>query len=410
MISGIFAINFAGKNVSVVASIIHDSEITETSLLDTFSKEKIEGGTIGHFSRDKYKILYYATAGHESKYLLGMILGSETDHTLFETLLRKEAELLLLKDRVKNLSSNLKECYQSIVRGAIQSIEERILEIDKDREETHRRINSLEEQLKTFYSEEKQLLAELEKGKETDSIIGKIETVILKQKELEELIDEQKNLERLSEENASNLKNELVKLQEIYSQIPEFTLQPLAEALEETKPEPFKESTSSEISELMKKLELLSYKQSTPQSELVSDEKSTVLVPETTPVHSEIINQAAESPPSGTPSGTMLEREEKAATMSDILVEMVGEAKAAILEYLFWIKKPRTVNEISQDLEAAVQIIIENADDLVNRGYACKVSKKNTKEVYLTVCPNCPLQSRCQKEPAINWDQITHKR
>ncbi|MEM2957524.1 MAG: hypothetical protein Q6366_008930 [Candidatus Freyarchaeota archaeon] len=419
MISGIFALYFLGKNVSVVASIIHDSDIPEKDILDVFSKEKIEGGTIGNFSRDKYKILYYATAENESKYLLGIILGSKTDHTPFETPLKEEAELLLRKDRVKNLSSNLKESYQSIVRGAMQSIEERISKIDRDREETHRKISSLEQQLKTFYSEEKQLLAELEKGKETDTIIRKIENIIVNQKELEELIEEQKNIEKIFEEKLSNLKNELAKLQAVNIRIPEFTLrQPLEEALEEAKPEEaleeaepetLKESTSSDILNLMKKLEALSHKQSTLQAELVSAEESTVSVPEATPVHSETIEQVAEPIASRAPSDKTLEREEE-ATMSDVLAKMVGEVKAAILEYLFWIKKPRTINEISQDLETTAQTIIENAEDLVNQGYACKLSKKNTKEVYLTVCPNCPLQSRCQKGRAINWEQIIHKK
>lgn len=410
MISGIFALYFVGKNVSVVASIIHDSDIPEKDILDVFSKEKIEGGTIGNFSRDKYKILYYATAENESKYLLGIILGSKTDHTPFETPLKEEAELLLRKDRVENLSSNLKESYQSIVRGAMQSIEERISKIDRDREETHRKISSLEQQLKTFYSEEKQLLAELEKGKETDTIIRKIENIIVNQKELEELIEEQKNIEKIFEEKLSNLKNELAKLQAVNIRIPEFTLrQPLEEALEEAKPETLKESTSSDILNLMKKLEALSHKQSTLQAELVSAEESTVSVPEATPVHSETIEQVAEPIASRAPSDKTLEREEE-ATMSDVLAKMVGEVKAAILEYLFWIKKPRTINEISQDLETTAQTIIENAEDLVNQGYACKLSKKNTKEVYLTVCPNCPLQSRCQKGRAINWEQIIHKK
>ncbi|MEM2136155.1 MAG: hypothetical protein QXG44_14970, partial [Candidatus Jordarchaeaceae archaeon] len=317
---------------------------------------------------------------------------------------------LLRKDRVENLSSNLKESYQSIVRGAMQSIEERISKIDRDREETHRKISSLEQQLKTFYSEEKQLLAELEKGKETDTIIRKIENIIVNQKELEELIEEQKNIEKIFEEKLSNLKNELAKLQAVNIRIPEFTLrQPLEEALEEAKPETLKESTSSDILNLMKKLEALSHKQSTLQAELVSAEESTVSVPEATPVHSETIEQVAEPIASRAPSDKTLEREEE-ATMSDVLAKMVGEVKAAILEYLFWIKKPRTINEISQDLETTAQTIIENAEDLVNQGYACKLSKKNTKEVYLTVCPNCPLQSRCQKGRAINWEQIIHKK
>lgn len=410
MVSGVFVLNFVGKNVSVVASIIHAGDVTEKDILDIFSKEEIECGTIGLFSRGKDKILYYATAEDDGKYLLGIILGSEIDHALFETPLREEAKLLLHRDGVKNLSSNLKPGYQNIIRRAMKSIEERISEIYKDKEEARRKIISLEEKLKNLYSEEKQLLLELEKGEETDTIIRKIETIILNQKELEELIKEQKNIEKIFEEKFSNLKSELAKLHAVNSQIPEFTLQqPPAEALEEAEPEPLVESTSSEISNLMKKLEALSHIQSTLKTELVSDEGQTALVPETIPAYSEMSEQMIESVASGAPPGTTLEREEK-ATMSDILVEMVGEVKAAILEYLFWIRKPKTIIEISQDLETTAQMIIENAEDLVNQGYACKLSKKNTKEVYLTVCPNCPLQSRCQKERAINWDQIAHKK
>jgi uncharacterized protein YPO0396 len=124
-------------------------------------------------------------------------------------------------------------------------------------------------------------------------------------------------------------------------------------------------------------------------------------------MYTETIEPLIETPSSK--ASSVLEPESDHARLSRILTEKFGEAKSVVLEYLFWLKKPRTITEISQDLEIPVEKIIKTAEDLLKDGYICQLTRKNVKEAYLTVCPNCPLQAKCGKERPIDWDQILSK-
>lgn len=413
MPSEVFVIDFWGKSVSPTYSILYRSNITEENILDIFSGREIVMAAIQQFSTDTNKLLYYAIGEEEKKSLLGIMLGLNEEQELFEKPLRGEAELLLQKDRSENFFFEIKTSYQNIIQKAIENIEERISGLDKERDENNRSIENLEEEMRMYYAEEKELLAELEKEEETDSIMKKIEDVITKQKQLEELIKTKKNLQGVHEEKFFNFKNKISEMQEFYNQISEFTFvqypEPGEIITEETEVEELEPPTeaTSEISDLMKKLKALSSKQLTTQSESVPYEDSTVLESETPTTYNETIESITESSSSEISSVSELESEE--ATLSDILAEKVGGVKAAIIEYLFWLKKPRTIAEISRDLGTPSEDLREYIEDMVKNGYMCKLTKKNIKEIYLTVCPSCPIQSKCVKERAIDWDQILSK-
>ena len=413
MPSEVFVIDFWGKSVSLNYSILYKSNITEENIIDIFSGREIVVGSVQHFSTGTHKVLYYVIAENEKNSLLGIMLGLNEDQELFETPLTEEAELLLQKDRNENFFFELKTSYQNIIQKAIKTIEERMAELDREKEENNRSIENLEEEIKKYYNMEKELLAELEKEEQTNSAMEKIESVITKQKQLEELIKTQKNLQKVHEEKSSNLKNKIIELQGLYNQISEFTfvlspIEPRETIKEEIEVEelvPTIETTSnSEISDLMKKLEALSSKQLTSQNELVSYENSTILESETSTAYNETIEPFTES--SSSEISSVSESESKEATISDFLTEKVGGIKAAIMEYLFWLKKPRTIAEISRDLETPTKDLREHIEEMVKNGYMCKLTKKNIKEIYLTICPSCPLQSKCVKERAIDWDQI----
>nr|MDO8079953.1 hypothetical protein [Candidatus Freyarchaeota archaeon] len=416
---GIFVISFLDESVSLDFSIFHTSDVTEEDIRHIFSGMEIEKGTIQHLFTSSLKILYYAIVRNEKESLLGMVLHLKEEPDLFETPLREEAELLLQKDREENFSINLKASYQRIVQKAVKNIEEIIAKMDKkEKEEKSRNIKNLEEELKKFYNEEKELLAKLEREGETSSIIEKMEAVIAKQKQLEELIRMQKNLKapmELPKEKYSDLRNELIELQELYNQINEFTVvqssiepeEAIKEEIEEKELKPTEKAASnSEISDLMKRLQTLSSKQLTSQSKLVSSESSKALEPETTTMYNKKIASLTEAPSSKI---SVLESESEETRLSRILTEKFGESKGVILEYLFWLKKPRTITEISQDLEIPAEKIIEPAEDLAKNGYICEMTKKNVKEIYLTVCPSCPLQHKCGKKRPIDWNQILSK-
>ncbi|MFB0563158.1 MAG: hypothetical protein ACETWM_18310 [Candidatus Lokiarchaeia archaeon] len=413
MPSEVFVIDFWGKSVSPTYSIVYKSNITEDNIIDIFSGREIVMGAIQQFSTDTNKVLYYAIGEEEKKSLLGIMLGLNEEQELFEKPLREEAELLLQKDRSENFFFEIKISYQNIIQKSIENIEERISGLDKERDENNRSVENLEEEMRRYYNEEKELLAELEKEEETNSIMEKIEAVITEQKQLEELIKTKKNIQRVHKEKSFNFKNKISELQEFYNQISEFTFvqypEPGEIIIEETEVEELEPTieATSEISDLMKKLETLSSKQLTSQSESVSYENSTFLESETPTSYNETIESITESTSSEISSVSEMQSEK--ATISDILIEKIGGIKAAIMEYLFWLKKPRTIAEISRDLETPAEDLREHIEDMVKNGYMCKLTKKNIKEIYLTICPSCPLQSKCVKERAIDWDQILSK-
>ncbi len=433
----VFVIDFSGKNVSLDSLIFHTISITEEDIIDIFSDIEIVVGNIQHFSTGTNKILYYIIAENGKKSLMGLLLGLEEDQGLFEVPLLEEAELLLRKDRDENFLFEIKESNKAIIQKAIKRIEERMAALDKEREENNTSVKNLEEELKNFYDKEKELLAELEKGAETNSIMEKIESVINRQKQLEERIKTQKNL-KVQEDQSFNLKNQIINLQKLYNHFDEFTfiqssLMPekmvqeeveetepekmvqeeveetepekmVQEEVEETELEPVIEPISdSEILDLKRKLENLSAKQSASQDGLVSTENSMTLESEITTTYNETIEPFTESSNS---EKSVLEPEVEKSTISGILTEKVGRVKAAIIEYLFWLKKPRTIAEISQDLETSAEEIREQVEDMVKNGYICQLTKKNIKEIFVTVCPNCPLQHKCEKERGIDWNQI----
>jgi hypothetical protein len=411
---GIFVISLLDESVSMDFSIFHSSDVTEEDIRHIFLGMEIEKGTVQHLFTSSLKILYYAIVRDEKESLLGIVLNLKEETELFETPLREESELLLQKDRDENFSTNLKESYQRIVQKAVKNIEERIAKMDKkEDQEKNKNVKKLEEELKKFYNEEKELLAKLEREGETSSILEKIEAVMKKQKQLEGLIQTQQSLRTPKEEEKySDMRKELTELQELYNQINGFTViqasvKPeiaVKEEMEQKEPEPAEEvASNSEISDLMQRLQTLSFKQSTSQSELVSSENSKALEYETTTIHNGKVEPLAE------PSSSKIsipEPESKEARLSRILIEKFGEPKGVILEYLFWLKKPRTITEISQDLEIPAEKITGPAEDLAKNGYVCQMTKKSGKEIYLTVCPSCPLKLKCGKKSPIDWNQI----
>lgn len=410
---GIFVISFLDESVSLDFSIFHSSDVTEEEIRHIFLGMEIEKGMVQHLFTSSFKILYYATVRDEIESLLGMVLNLKEEPDLFETPLREEAELLLQKERDENFSVNLKESYQKIVQKAVKNIEERIAKMDeKGEEEKKKNVKKLEEELKKFYNEEKELLAKLEREGETSSIMEKIETVMKKQKQLEDLIRSQKIFKTPKEEEKySDLRKELMDLQELFNQINEFTViqasvKPeiaVKEEIEQKEPEPAKEvAFNPEISDLMQRLQTLSSKQSTSQSELVNESYRAQEYESTTIYNGKI--EPLTEPSSSKIS--VVEPESKEAKLSRILIEKFGKAKGAILEYLFWLKKPRTITEISQDFEIPAEKITEPAEDLAKNGYVCKMTRKSGKEIYLTVCPSCPLQLKCGKKSPIDWNQI----
>lgn len=415
MPQGIFVISFLDEDVSLDSSIFHDSDVTQEEIRHIFLGMETEKGTIQHLFTSSLKILYYVVASKEKESLLGMVLHLKEDPKIFEEQLKKEAEILLQKERDENFSSNLKASYQRIVQKAIKNIEERIAEIDrKEREEEKKNVKKVEEELKKLYNEEKELLAKLEREGKANSIIERIESVMKKQKQLEELIRTQKNLETpKEEEKSSDLKKELVELQELYNKINEFTViqtpikteEVIVEEIEQKEQESSQEAISdSEITDLMQRLQTLSSKRLTSQEEIVSSESFKALASETpTTIYSEKVEPLTEPPSSKV---SISEPESEEARLSRILTERFGKAKGVILEYLFWIKKPRSIKEISQDLEIFSEKIVGPVEDLVKNGCICQMTKKSGKEIYLTVCPSCPLKLKCGKKSSIDWNQI----
>ncbi|MHA1605153.1 MAG: hypothetical protein ACTSWF_10945, partial [Candidatus Freyarchaeota archaeon] len=287
-------------------------------------------------------------------------------------------------------------------------------EAGKEREEKEANIKNFEEELEKLYAGERELLAELEKGVGTDSTMEKIEVVLTKQKQFEELIQINKNLKKTFEKKEFNLRNERMKLREIHNKIDELTpVQSLIAPGKEKEEEPeeralkqvevgeapaLEDSVSGKIAEAsplstlpMPHVELVPEEGSLP----VESESPTVGVQKTESTAGTIGSQAH-----------LVSESESVRTMFDFFAERVGSVKAAIIEYLFWMRKPRTVSETSQDLETPAEKIREHSEDLANSGYVCRMTKKRTEEIYLTVCPSCPLRARCGKERVVDWDKI----
>ncbi|MEM3586891.1 MAG: hypothetical protein QXO71_06155 [Candidatus Jordarchaeaceae archaeon] len=413
---GIFVISFLDEIVSLDYSIFHTDDVTREDIQHIFLGMEIEKGTVQHLFTSSFKILYYAITINEKEALMGMVLRLKEKPELFEKPLREEAESLLQKERDENFATYLKSSYQNIVQKAIKSIEEEIGEIiKKEEEEEKKNIKKAEEELKKLYAEEKELLAKLEREGETDSIMEKIEAVMTKQKQLEEIIQKQKSLET-PKEDYSDLKEELIELKELYNKINEFqVVQEPIKTEEVTKKEveqketepPLEAPPSSDISDLLQRLQTLSTKQSTLQSETVSIESPKALE-ESKAIYEEKI-ETPTVPPSSSSEVLTPELESEEARISRILTERFGKAKGIILEYLFWIKKPRTIAEISQDLEISAEKIVEPADELTKNGYVCQMTKKKGKEIYLTVCPSCPLKLKCGRKSSIDWNEILSK-
>lgn len=415
MPSEVFVIDFSGNNVLEDSLIFHTVNLSKEDIIDFFSDIGIVVGITQHFSTDINKILYYAIVENSKKSLLGIIFDLEEEHELFETPLLEEAELLLRKDRDENFFYKIKLAYQRIIQKALKSIEGSISELDKEKEENTKNVEKLEVVLNNLYNEEKELLVELEKGEETDSIMEKIEEIITKQKQLEEIIKTQKNLVKINEEKFFNLKNMIMKLQEFYDTIREFTfdqsLIKSKEIVEEQVEEQEIQSTTEEVSnteilDLKKKLEILSSKRLAPISEPVSTEETSIGSEATSTYNKkvELYEGSTDLKISLFPDAVS-----ETATISGILAEKVGKVPSAIMEYLFWLKKPRTIVEISQDLEIPLDELREQIDAMAKNVYICKITKRNIKEIYLTVCPNCPLQSKCGKKRVIDWNQILSK-
>ena len=415
MPSGIFVIDFSGKSVLFDLWVLNDSDVSEEKIVDFLTDVVAEAGAVQRFSMDGRRILCYAVAEDEKKSLLGLVLLPEEDEALFETALIEEAEPLLRRERGGSFSSEVKLSYQSIIQKAIEGLEERMAEVGKEREEKEVNIKNFEEELEKLYAGERELLAELEKGVDTDSTIEKIEAVITKQKQFEELIQINKNLKKTIEEKEFNLRNERMKLQEIHNRIDELTpVQTLIAPGKEKEEEPeekapeqvevgeapvLEDSVSGTIAEASPTSTL-----PTPQAELVPEEGPLPVESESPTVGVEKTESTSGTISSQAPS--VSESEESVKTMFDFFAERVGSVKAAIIEYLFWMRKPRTISEISQDLETPAEKIREHSEDLANSGYVCRVTKKRTEEIYLTVCPSCPLRARCEKERVVDWDKI----
>nr|MDO8089091.1 hypothetical protein [Candidatus Sigynarchaeota archaeon] len=208
MPSGIFVIDFSGKSVLFDLWVLNDIDVSEEKIVDFLTDVVVEAGAVQRFSMDGRRILCYAIAEDEKRSLLGLILLPEEDEALFETALIEEAEPLLRRKRGGSFSSEVKLSYQSIIQKVIEGLEERMAEVGKEREEKEVNIKNFEEELEKLYAGERELLAELEKGVDTDSTIEKIEAVITKQKQFEELIQINKNLKKTFEEKEFNLRNE----------------------------------------------------------------------------------------------------------------------------------------------------------------------------------------------------------
>ncbi|WXG40196.1 MAG: hypothetical protein WED07_05130 [Candidatus Freyarchaeum deiterrae] len=413
---GIFGVSFSDENTSLDFSILHTNEVTPDDILGIFSGMEIEARTIQYFSTSVIKILYYAIGENDALSMLGIVLSFKEAEGLFVESLKEEAELLLGKDRDATFSDNLKSSYRRIVQKAIKNIEERIAEAGRGKSTENSDASNLEKELKKFYDEEKRLVAELEREGETNSTIEKIETVIAKQKQLEERIRAQKDVTTAPDDTQSDLRDELRELQQLYNQIKEFKVvqsfsvpeEAVKKEIEEKKPKPVEKAASTpEVSELMKRLQKISAKQSESQSNLVSAESYTPLESETTTMYNKTIEPLKEIPRSKTSS--VLESESDEARLSRILIEKFGEAKSIILEYLYWYKKPRTIIEIAQDLEIPAEKIVKTIEDLLKNGTICQLTRKNVEEVYLTLCPGCPLQPKCGKERPIDWTRILSK-
>ena len=414
MPSGIFVIDFSGKSVLFDLWVLNDSDVSEEKIVDFLTDVVAEARAVQRFSMDGRRILCYAVAEDEKKSLLGLVLLPEEDEALFETALIEEAEPLLRRERGGSFSSEVKLSYQSIIQKAIEGLEERMAEVGKEREEKEVNIKNFEEELEKLYAGERELLAELEKGVDTDSTIEKIEAVITKQKQFEELIQINKNLKKTIEEKEFNLRNERMKLQEIHNRIDELTpVQTLIAPGKEKEEEPeekapeqvevgeapvLEDSVSGTIAEASPTSTL-----PTPQAELVPEEGPLPVESESPTVGVEKTESTSGTISSQAPS---VSESESVKTMFDFFAERVGSVKAAIIEYLFWMRKPRTISEISQDLETPAEKIREHSEDLANSGYVCRVTKKRTEEIYLTVCPSCPLRARCEKERVVDWDKI----
>nr|MDO8077223.1 hypothetical protein [Candidatus Freyarchaeota archaeon] len=349
MPSGIFVIDFSGKSVLFDLWVLNDSDVSEEKIVDFLTDVVAEARAVQRFSMDGRRILCYAVAEDEKKSLLGLVLLPEEDEALFETALIEEAEPLLRRERGGSFSSEVKLSYQSIIQKAIEGLEERMAEVGKEREEKEANIKNFEEELEKLYAGERELLAELEKGVDTDSTIEKIEAVITKQKQFEELIQINKNLKKTIEEKEFNLRNERMKLQEIHNRIDELTpVQTLIAPGKEKEEEPEEKAPEQvEVGEAPVLEDSVSGKivgasptstLPTPHVELVPEEGSLPVESESPTVGVEKTESTAGTISSQAPS---VSESESVKTMFDFFAERVGSVKAAIIEYLFWMRKPR---------------------------------------------------------------------
>lgn len=98
--------------------------------------------------------------------------------------------------------------------------------------------------------------------------------------------------------------------------------------------------------------------------------------------------------------------EEKFYTVFDVLKRDYGDDKAILLEYLYIIKKPQTLNEIDFHVKMGDEVLKAILNQLVKDGYVCTLRKKNDPNIYFTVCPSCPLSAKCRREKKIDWDKV----
>ncbi|MHA1711856.1 MAG: hypothetical protein ACTSUS_07340 [Candidatus Freyarchaeota archaeon] len=98
--------------------------------------------------------------------------------------------------------------------------------------------------------------------------------------------------------------------------------------------------------------------------------------------------------------------EEEFYTVFDVLKSKYGEENAVILEYLYIIRTPQSLDEIVNHLNMDPNTLREKLKELVARGYVCTLRKKKAEDLFYTVCPSCPLNTKCMKERKMNWAEI----
>jgi len=317
---------------SLEGALLHDSKLSEDSIISFFSKYEFKIGRVELVEVNGESVLFGAVGKSENMLILGVIVENDIEKEIFRNFIFDEATAML--QRQEGGLPALVRCYGSMLEKAAREVERRIAS-SKERLTTvsdqQRKTRTL---LEARYDEE---VKAAERGRGDEKALDSLVQLFREEKEIEEKMEAIMKEKEKREEELSLLRGVLDRMNNVSAQ-----------------------------------LQL---------------------------ILSQIVEKAAEAKGEAPP-------EEKYYTVFDVLKKDYGDEKAIILEYLYIIKKPQTIDEIDFHVKLGADALKAMLNQLVKDGYVCTLKRKDDPNFYFTVCPSCPLSAKCKREKKIDWNRV----